>query len=823
MNNKKFMNALLFSAALLSTGMMSSCNDYDDDIDSLNNRVDAVETTLASLQKQIQEGKWVTSFERNSGNNGYVLTLSDGSKLEIKDGEKGANGTNGAAGTNGTSWEIDETTKNWIKVDADGTRTDMQICAEGKKGDKGEDGKSPYVEAGRWMVWNAEEEKFVDGGSAVGTASYIVDYKNYWELNVVVADKDGKATDTFHKIILPKTADISSLEVYAFDADQNQLSEPNVTLTLGKNDQSKEVTFNGKKYAAGEILVSKKAQLIAQVNPLEADATLYDFSLVNTKGETKFEVSDATQNMSVEPLKYTRAAAEEEATPNKGLWNLSLSIPEGVTVEEGAAYSLQTKAITKENTVIASRYDINIDVETGSTVTPQAQTANLEVGKTYTWDEFLKLALSNYDKWEAADYYLAIAKASTAQAAKDGVSIDATNKTISVSKGFATAVSYIRLNYMGLNGAVYEDAETASNPAASLSITATAGSIITLDDFNWNWDLKKKTVEVAIDGKDILNDFVADGETVTPKYTFANAEVYVDGMPVFVRDLENILGDVTFVGKNDGFGYTDWKAQMTFNEKKVFAESYKAVIELKNDDQSETKTIEFNINVGKPKAYTFVRESAYFDGNAAKVYPEIATNGVSSYDMDVLYKFADADLSYVMFSDGTTTDSWFAIGGASEASIPNADVNKAHKVTVTYRPFGNPNLDARTDEITVEVRSQIYDGSIAYEGKALSVSNGVDATLMLKDILFKDQAGKEYAITGDDKDARVVSYEVTLGDDNAKKYLSLSGAAFSEKGELTITRKDDTVIVNPQDCTVKITVTDVWGQKKVFELNVQAK
>ena len=821
MNNKKFMNALLFSAALLSTGMMSSCNDYDDDIDSLNNRVDAVETTLANLQKQIQEGKWVTSFAANSSNTGYILTLSDGSTLEIKNGEKGANGT---AGTNGTSWEIDETTKNWIKVDADGTRTDMKICAEGQKGDKGEDGKSPYIEAGRWMIWNAEEEKFVDGGSAVGTASYVVEYEAYWELNVVVADKEGNATDEFHKIILPKTADITSLEVYAFDAEKGELSEPKVTLSLGKNEQSAEVIFNGKKYAKGEILVSNKAQLVAQVNPLEADASIYSFSLVNTKGETKFEVSDATPNMSVEPLKYTRAAAEEEeGTLNKGLWNLSLSVPEGVTVEEGAAYSLQTKAITKENTIIASRYDINIDVETGSTASPLTQTVNLEVGKTYTWDEFLKLALRNYNTWEAADYYLAIAKASTAQAAKDGVSIDATNKTISVSKGFATAVSYIRLNYMGLDGTVYEDAETASNPAESLSITATAGSVITLDDFNWNWDLKKKTVEVAIDGKDILNDFVTDGETVTPKYTFANAEVYVDGMPVVVADLENVLGDVTFVGKNDGFGYTDWKAQMTFDETKVFAESYNAVIELTNADGSETKTIEFTINVDKPKAYTFVRESAYFDGNAAKVYPEIATDDVSSYDMDVLYKFADADLSYVMFSDGTTTDSWFAIGGASEASIPNADVNKAHKVTVTYRPFGNPNLDATTDEITVEVRSQIYDGSIAYEGKALSVSNGVDATLMLKDILFKDQAGKEYAITGDDKDARVVSYEVTLGDDNAKKYLSLSGAAFSDKGELTIARKDDTVIVNPQDCTVKITVTDVWGQKKVFELNVQAK
>ena len=31
--NKKFMNALLFSADLLSAGVVTSCKDYDDDID----------------------------------------------------------------------------------------------------------------------------------------------------------------------------------------------------------------------------------------------------------------------------------------------------------------------------------------------------------------------------------------------------------------------------------------------------------------------------------------------------------------------------------------------------------------------------------------------------------------------------------------------------------------------------------------------------------------------------------------------------------------------------------------------------------------------
>jgi len=59
--NKKFMNALLFSAALLSSGVIAtSCKDYDDDIDELRNqdqavkddlnqKLDAVNSTISSL------------------------------------------------------------------------------------------------------------------------------------------------------------------------------------------------------------------------------------------------------------------------------------------------------------------------------------------------------------------------------------------------------------------------------------------------------------------------------------------------------------------------------------------------------------------------------------------------------------------------------------------------------------------------------------------------------------------------------------------------------------------------------------------------------
>jgi len=46
--NKKFLNAVLFGALLASsTGTFTSCKDYDDDINGLSERVDAVEKNIS--------------------------------------------------------------------------------------------------------------------------------------------------------------------------------------------------------------------------------------------------------------------------------------------------------------------------------------------------------------------------------------------------------------------------------------------------------------------------------------------------------------------------------------------------------------------------------------------------------------------------------------------------------------------------------------------------------------------------------------------------------------------------------------------------------
>ena len=84
--NKRFLNALLFGAVVLSTGTFTSCN--NDDVDDLKSRVSVIEVAIddikTQLGKALMTGASITKVDENNGT--YTLTLSDGQKIVIKPG-----------------------------------------------------------------------------------------------------------------------------------------------------------------------------------------------------------------------------------------------------------------------------------------------------------------------------------------------------------------------------------------------------------------------------------------------------------------------------------------------------------------------------------------------------------------------------------------------------------------------------------------------------------------------------------------------------------------------------------------------------------------
>ena len=94
---------ILIGLALLLIN--STCSKYDDgeiwdEINSLDKRVTAIENQLKSINANIsslstlistlENRRYVSNISELA--NGYSITFSDGSKLSIKDGEKGADG-----------------------------------------------------------------------------------------------------------------------------------------------------------------------------------------------------------------------------------------------------------------------------------------------------------------------------------------------------------------------------------------------------------------------------------------------------------------------------------------------------------------------------------------------------------------------------------------------------------------------------------------------------------------------------------------------------------------------------------------------------------
>lgn len=86
--NKKFLSSVLCGALMLSMGTISSCKDYDEDIDGLDNRLTVVEEATEKLQQQVEDainnGKWIDYVEEQAsefilhltGKNGAVETIS---------------------------------------------------------------------------------------------------------------------------------------------------------------------------------------------------------------------------------------------------------------------------------------------------------------------------------------------------------------------------------------------------------------------------------------------------------------------------------------------------------------------------------------------------------------------------------------------------------------------------------------------------------------------------------------------------------------------------------------------------------------------------
>ena len=338
--NKKFLSVILFSALMVgTTGTFTSCKDYDDDIDQINNELTEIKSSLSALQAKVDAGKYVTNVTKSG--DGIVVTWNDGtsSTIETIKGDKGDKGDK-------VTITIDPTSKNWM---IDGI--DTGICAEGKDGagtsvTNGVDAKSPSISetTGNWVVyaWDSEKQEYVGtdtGVSAKGASAYVVDKGNYYELNVAV-DKAGSAYTT---VKLPKTpVVITEIEVLGqiienadgsakLTAWGNAGIPYNFTLVSKAQAKAWNDLDGSKKLKENQALSTlSNSDLLIRIAPAALDASEFSFKMVNSKlGEAPMTLGapEAFNGL------LTRAVS------GNGLWKVAVSANEGETYKDNAAYN----------------------------------------------------------------------------------------------------------------------------------------------------------------------------------------------------------------------------------------------------------------------------------------------------------------------------------------------------------------------------------------------------------------------------------------------------------------------------------------------------
>lgn len=230
--SKKYLSMILFGALMLGTaGTFTSCKDYDDDIDSLQEQIDANAKAIDQVNKLISSGSVITGVAK--GTNGITITLSDGNSYEI---------TNGIKGTDAAVWSIGEDGY-WYK---DGVK--QAYKAVGEKGDPGTNGTDgcyykPNEETGKFDIYNADGS-FKESTDIAWKGTGITAVENE---NDVVLYNVTKADGTSGSVTISKTNNLRSLvfipQVYV-DGVQGLTYDSYAyqALTLTRKDSKEETT-----------------------------------------------------------------------------------------------------------------------------------------------------------------------------------------------------------------------------------------------------------------------------------------------------------------------------------------------------------------------------------------------------------------------------------------------------------------------------------------------------------------------------------------------------------------------------------------------------
>ncbi len=361
--NKKFFNLLLMGALTVTTiGSVSSCKDYDDDINGLQEQINKL-ATASDLEAKVSELKGLIST--NSSNISSLQTAV--AKATTLDEVK--------AYIASCDFADKKYVTDAIKTLEDGDIADIKSTLQKVQDQLKKDGESlddldERLTAAEKTLKTLNETTHPNDMTAVNKKVTTI------ENDLAAVNKKVSAIeDELKDIIGEYTTMVTDVDLYTTSASRywsNGLPDKNLLFVRVASEQTTKFPADANvansqiEFSAEKKNVTTTDSLVIRVSPTNAELTTSNISLINSQGK---ELTGLVDVQSVKRYNKLITGATRAAADGNGLWTVTFKLKDGVNLSEFEAATLSSNnyiqfAVAVKNTAssdtrrVISAYDV---------------------------------------------------------------------------------------------------------------------------------------------------------------------------------------------------------------------------------------------------------------------------------------------------------------------------------------------------------------------------------------------------------------------------------------------------------------------------------